>query len=92
MAATLASSSQRDAFHDFAQAGHTHSLNTDSQADTAVMEAIAARIPRLRDADDPLKLTPLRAHYLKKTLVRLQVDREMQSLSRKGEQSAMCRE
>jgi hypothetical protein len=57
----------------------------DTDAEAAVVEAIASRIPRLRDPEHPMRLTPLRAHYLKKTLVKLQVEEEMQSLSRKGE-------
>lgn len=48
-------------------------------------EAVAAKIRNLRDPEDPNKLTPLRAHYLKKTLVRLQVDREVKELSQKGQ-------
>ncbi|PWN97790.1 hypothetical protein FA09DRAFT_329956 [Tilletiopsis washingtonensis] len=44
---------------------------------------VAARIPRLRDGPDDMRLTPLRAHYLKKTLLSLQVEREIKSLSQK---------
>jgi hypothetical protein len=88
MATPLASSSNREAYltDDFTQAGHTLAPFSETKTDTALVEAIAARIPRLRDAIDPLKLTPLRAHYLKKALVKLQVDAEMQSLSNKGEE------
>lgn len=87
MATPKASTSNREAYliDDFTQAGHTNAPWAPTQIDTALVEAIAARIPRLRDASDPLKLTPLRAHYLKKTLVKLQVDGEMQTLSSKGE-------
>lgn len=50
----------------------------------ATNEAIAAKIPNLRDDEDPNRLTPLRAHYLKKQLVKLQVEREVQQLNQKG--------
>lgn len=82
----LASTSTRTAYlnDDFAQAGHTNMSVAEQKTDSAIIETIAARIPRLRDEEDPLKLTPLRAHYLKKTLVKLQVEMEMESLSNKG--------
>ncbi|MCO5596355.1 hypothetical protein L7F22_050416 [Adiantum nelumboides] len=75
--------SQAGAFADaFSQAGHLAAPEqNESKAESDSVEAIARRIPRLRDADDPLKLTPLRAHYLKKTLVKLEVDRELKYLS-----------
>ncbi|KAK0553655.1 hypothetical protein OC845_001127 [Tilletia horrida] len=46
-------------------------------------EHVAKRIKGLRDAQDPLKLTPIRAHYLKKALIRLQVENEFRALSKK---------
>ncbi|KAE8234351.1 hypothetical protein CF326_g611 [Tilletia indica] len=46
-------------------------------------EAIAVRIKGLRDAGDPLKLTPMRAHYLKKALIRLQIENEVKSLAKR---------
>ncbi|KAK0528581.1 hypothetical protein OC842_004504 [Tilletia horrida] len=46
-------------------------------------EAIAVRIKGLREGNEPLKLTPVRAHYLKKALIRLQVENEMRSLSKR---------
>jgi hypothetical protein len=87
MQTPLASSSNRMSYlsDDFNQAGQTIAPLEPAKTDTALVEAIAARIPRLRDAIDPLRLTPLRAHYLKKALVKLQVDAEMQNLSSKGE-------
>ena len=87
MQTPLASTSNRQAFltDDFTQAGKIITPVNQANTDTALVEAIAARIPRLRDASDPLKLTPLRAHYLKKALVKLQVETEMQNLSSKGE-------
>lgn len=83
----LASTSNRQAYlsDDFNSAGQTIAPLNQPNTDLALVEAIAARIPRLRDASDPLRLTPLRAHYLKKALVKLQVDAEMQNLSSKGE-------
>lgn len=70
----------------FSQAGHLgEPLREDDQAERDSVEAVARRIPRLREANEPLKLTPLRAHYLKKTLVKLEVDRELKSLSTSGE-------
>ncbi|UZJ56201.1 hypothetical protein CBS101457_005521 [Exobasidium rhododendri] len=85
LATPLASASDRTAYltEDFTRAGQTNAPSTESKADFALVESIAARIPRLRDPNDPLKLTPLRAHYLKKSLVKLQVDEEMRTLSRK---------
>jgi hypothetical protein len=87
LATPLASASNRGAYltDDFTSAGQTHAPTLETGTDAAIVESIAARIPRLRDPNDPLKLTPLRAHYLKKSLVKLQVDEEMQTLSRKGE-------
>lgn len=71
----------------FRQAGTTlqHDVSNDGSAINATTESIAARIPNLRDPKDANKLTPLRAHYLKKTLVRLQVEKEVDSLTDKGE-------
>lgn len=80
MSATAASQAPDAAFE---HAGH--SLEDDSSSKDDSLEGIAGRIPRLRDPNDALKLTPLRAHYLKKTLVQLQAEREIKSLSRKGE-------
>ncbi|CEH12080.1 Membrane coat complex Retromer, subunit VPS5/SNX1, Sorting nexins, and related PX domain-containing proteins [Ceraceosorus bombacis] len=65
----------------FEHAGHALDDAQSSRDDS--LEGIANRIPRLRDSQDPLKLTPLRAHYLKKTLVQLQAEREIKSLSQK---------
>lgn len=70
----------------FAQAGYTLPDAVDErdvQRATRSNEAIAAKIPNLRDASDPNKLTPLRAHYLKKTLVKLQVEKEVAQLSKR---------
>lgn len=75
----------------FRQAGTTRtSFEVKEEADLeakarATNEAIAAKIPNLRDATDLNKLTPLRAHYLKKQLVKLQVEKEVQQLNQKGE-------
>ncbi|KDN51443.1 hypothetical protein K437DRAFT_254863 [Tilletiaria anomala UBC 951] len=55
---------------------------TQSNMDKHSFEAIVARIDGLRDPQDELKLTPLRAHYLKKALVKLQVQKEVLLLSR----------
>jgi hypothetical protein len=70
--------------HDFSNAGRTSSstLDKEQQQEAATIEAIAARIPHLRDASNGSRLTPMRAHYLKKTLVRLQIEQEMNMLSR----------
>ncbi|CAD6898166.1 unnamed protein product [Tilletia controversa] len=46
-------------------------------------ETIALRIQGLRDSQDPLKLTPIRAHYLKKALIRLQIENEVKSLAKR---------
>lgn len=72
----------------FGRAGRTindtHS-ELDAKARADKIEAIASQIPGLRNPSDPNALTPLRAHYLKKTLVRLQVDKEVESLAQKGQ-------
>jgi len=47
-------------------------------------QAIASRINGLVEENDPNKLTPLRAHYLKKCLVGLQLKEEVEMLSDKG--------
>lgn len=67
---------------DFSQAARTAIPIGETEQEAATIEAIAARIPRLRDPDDPSRLTPLRAHYLKKTLVKLEIEKEIQQLSR----------
>ncbi|CAO1623871.1 unnamed protein product [Sympodiomycopsis kandeliae] len=70
----------------FGDAGRTiqDGINTsDAKARSQTVEAIAARIPNLRNPNNPNALTPLRAHYLKKTLVRLQVDKEVEALAKK---------
>ncbi|KAL9934274.1 hypothetical protein V8E36_006730 [Tilletia maclaganii] len=46
-------------------------------------ESFARRIKGLREAGDPLRLTPVRAHYLKKALIRLQVEGEMRALAKR---------
>ncbi|EST06207.1 protein of unknown function DUF3818, PX-associated [Kalmanozyma brasiliensis GHG001] len=46
-------------------------------------KAARASIPGLENASHPSALTPLRAHYLKKTLIRLQMEREVAQLSTK---------
>ncbi len=53
--------------------------------DDSVISSKAARasIPTLQDPANPSKLTPLRAHYLKKTLIRLQMEREVVQLNTK---------
>lgn len=69
----------------FSQAGHTiasaHGATREQEA--ARTQAIAAKIQQLRDPNDPQKLTPLRAHYLKKQLVKLQVQNEMKHLAQR---------
>lgn len=81
----LASSANRSEFiEDFSQVAHTTGATELDQREEATIEAIASRIPRLRDPEDPQRLTPLRAHYLKKTLVKLQIDKELNTLSRQG--------
>lgn len=69
----------------FAQAGTSSSRHARaaSQSD-ATLDALAARIPDLRDPADPAILTPVRAHYLKKTLIKLQLEKEVAALSQKG--------
>ncbi|SPO21681.1 uncharacterized protein UTRI_01164_B [Ustilago trichophora] len=53
--------------------------------DNAIISGKAARasIPGLENASDPSALTPLRAHYLKKTLIRLQMEKEVAQLNTK---------
>lgn len=53
--------------------------------DDAIISGQAARasIPNLEDPSNPTALTPLRAHYLKKTLIRLQMEREVAQLNTK---------
>lgn len=68
----------------------TASTNNDSTSNPAQpiddsFEGIVSRIKGLRDPQDPNKLTPLRAHYLKKHLVGLQLNHEIHALSDKGE-------
>lgn len=40
--------------------------------------------PALRSPGPPGELTPLRAHYLKKALVQIQIERELMLLNQKG--------
>lgn len=68
------------------------SLRDDSTSSATVLppiddsfNGIASRIKGLTDPEDPNKLTPLRAHYLKKHLVALQLLDEIRALSDKGE-------
>lgn len=77
------------AFQDAGRTIQGDSASTSSN-DPAAIEAIAARIPGLRDPNDPNRLTPLRAHYLKKQLVKLQVEKEVQELSQKGVYQRVC--
>ncbi|SNX82586.1 uncharacterized protein MEPE_01292 [Melanopsichium pennsylvanicum] len=68
----------------FASAG-TSLAPFQANNDNAIISGRAARasIPGLANASDPNALTPLRAHYLKKTLIRLQMEREVAQLSTK---------
>ncbi|KAJ1032692.1 hypothetical protein NDA16_000714 [Ustilago loliicola] len=67
----------------FASAGT--SLAPLQATDDAIISGKAARasIPNLEDPSNPTSLTPLRAHYLKKTLIRLQMEKEVAQLSTK---------
>ncbi|KAN0059708.1 hypothetical protein ACQY0O_008280 [Thecaphora frezii] len=47
----------------------------------AASKAARVAIPNLVNNDDPMALTPLRAHYLKKTLIKLQMEKEVAELS-----------
>lgn len=75
-------SDSKEEDNDFSQAARTAIPIGETEQEAATIEAIAARIPRLRDHDNPSRLTPLRAHYLKKTLVKLEMEKEIQLLSR----------
>ncbi|GAC97055.1 conserved fungal protein [Pseudozyma hubeiensis SY62] len=68
----------------FASAG-TSLAPLQADNDDAIISGRAARasIPNLANPNDPAALTPLRAHYLKKTLIRLQMEREVAQLSTK---------
>lgn len=68
----------------FASAG-TSLAPHEGSADDAIISSKAARasIPQLVDPVDPSALTPLRAHYLKKTLIRLQMEKEVAQLNTK---------
>ncbi|PWZ03194.1 hypothetical protein BCV70DRAFT_197427 [Testicularia cyperi] len=68
----------------FASAGTSLAPVQAGDSSTSVSsKAARASIPKLEDPKDPSALTPLRAHYLKKTLIRLQLEREVAQLSTK---------
>ena len=68
----------------FASAG-TSLAPLQGSDENAIISGKAARasIPGLENASDPSALTPLRAHYLKKTLIRLQMEKEVAQLNTK---------
>lgn len=68
----------------FASAGTSLAPVLD-QDDTSIISSKAARasIPQLENRANPAALTPLRSHYLKKTLIRLQMEREVSQLNAK---------
>ncbi|PWN50886.1 hypothetical protein IE53DRAFT_410573 [Violaceomyces palustris] len=67
----------------FGSAGTSlESLDHDLESSRGYTSARAA-LPQLVNPSDPMALTPLRAHYLKKTLLKLQVEREIAQLSTK---------
>ena len=70
--------------HDLQNVGSVKSEQENAK-DKQSFEAIVKRIANLRDPQDELKLTPLRAHYLKKALVKLQTQHEVELLSQRGE-------
>ena len=68
----------------FASAGTLLAPLQDGDDDTIISgKAARASIPNLESKGNPSALTPLRAHYLKKTLIRLQMEREVAQLSTK---------
>lgn len=68
----------------FASAGRSLAVNQGVDASaSASSKAARAAIPGLENASNPQALTPLRAHYLKKTLIRLQLEKEIAQLSTK---------
>ncbi|KIS71296.1 uncharacterized protein UMAG_01196 [Mycosarcoma maydis] len=68
----------------FASAGTSLAPVQDGDGDAIISgKAARASIPNLADPNHPAALTPLRAHYLKKTLIRLQMEREVAQLSTK---------
>ena len=64
--------------------GSTQPKGSHTERDKHSYEATIKRIEGLKDPHDELKLTPLRAHYLKKALVKLQLQQEVELLSEKG--------
>ncbi|SJX61278.1 uncharacterized protein SRS1_10273 [Sporisorium reilianum f. sp. reilianum] len=68
----------------FASAGTSLAPLQNGDADAIISgKAARASIPNLENKADPSALTPLRAHYLKKTLIRLQMEKEVAQLSTK---------
>ncbi|CDR87736.1 uncharacterized protein SPSC_03497 [Sporisorium scitamineum] len=68
----------------FASAGTWLAPVQDGDNDAIISgKAARASIPNLENKADPSALTPLRAHYLKKTLIRLQMENEVAQLSTK---------
>lgn len=51
---------------------------------SAASKAARSAIPDIVNPDDPLALTPLRSHYLKKALIKLQLEAELVELNHKG--------